>query len=299
MSLFAESKSTIKLTHGDFSATVSAFGAALTSLKFDDQAICVTPEPKHEEWFAGATLAPWPNRLDNATWRMQGQTFEGKVNEFATNTGNHGLVYKRKFRVKNHTASHCTYSYKFGDDQVYPFKVTITVSYALTQAGLKCEITTTNNDSARVPIAFGSHPYFAIDAESALKVEATTSSVVNQRKLPVGHSDVQLLGLKTGEFVKLAKLELDDCLYGFGDKTTTQLTRPDLGLTVSLCQTTPYKYQMLFLRSAKYAGSNPPTLAIEPQTSPPNALVTDTDLLWLEPGASRSATWSVSVSATN
>ena len=256
----------------------------------------MVPLPVADFAFVGSALAPWPNRLEDATWTFEGKQLVGEITESGNHNGLHGLLVRRDFEIVSQTADAITYRYEFGSDPVYPFHVVFEVTYQLTDAGLHVTMAATNRAGHDVPIAFGTHPYFAVDADSQLKVSASKASVNSARQLPISEQPVEAIGLKHNQFANFKELPLDDCLLDLGVQPETVLSRPALGKSVTVWQDRTMPYQMIFVRGPKFAGEHPVTIAIEPQTAPANALRSNQDLFWLTPGETRVATWGVRVS---
>lgn len=281
---------------GNYRAVTALEGAALKTLDFEQTPIVVVPLAVSDFSFAGSTLAPWANRLADATWSLDGETFNGEITEPNHHNGLHGLLVRRDFEIVAQASDAITYRYEFGTDAVYPFKVVFEVSYRLTDSGLHVSMAATNRADKKLPISIGTHPYFAVDADSQFKTPARKVAVNDERQLPIGEQSVEAIKLKTGEFTSIVDRELDDCLFELGLNAETVLTRPSIGKSVVIWQDESMPYQMIFVRSPRFAGTNPITVAIEPQSSPANALISGTDLIWMTPGETKIATWGVRVS---
>ncbi|MFM6980207.1 MAG: hypothetical protein ACKOWE_02245 [Micrococcales bacterium] len=285
----------IELNHGDWHSMVSPQGASLKTLSYKNEPLVVVPLPVTDFAFVGSALAPWANRLEDATWELDGKKFYGEITEPSNNNGLHGLVVARDFDVVAQAEASVTFRYTFGADAVYPFKVIFEVTYTLTDAGLRVTMAATNRDSRDLPISFGSHPYFLVDEDSEVKVSAAKATLNSSRRLPIGEQSVHAIGLAHNEFVPVFKMQLDDRLFELGHNGRTVLSRPALGRNIVVWQDPEFAYQMMFVRGPRFAGSNPVTLAIEPQTSPANALASNVDAVWLTVGETRAFSWGVSV----
>jgi aldose 1-epimerase len=252
------------------------------------------PLPVDDFSFAGSTIAPWPNRLEDATWFHEGKELVGVVNEKARNNALHGLTVRSNFELVSIRENSATFGYLLEPSSVYPFSVELLISYDLDDSGLSCTFTATNRGSAIAPIAYASHPYFGLDADSRVLVSASKATINSARALPIGERSSTELGFVPGELVPVSSLSLDDCLMGFpAGKASTVLTRPSIGRKVTVWQCDELDYMMMFTR--RPAGV-PELLAIEPQSAPANAFRSGEGLVWLEPGESVTFDWGVSVS---
>lgn len=285
----------VHINHGDYSAVLAPNGASLKTLDFKGVPMAVVPQPVTDFTFAGSALAPWANRLEDARWELDGTLYQGEITEAKNHNGLHGLVVRQDFAVVAQAADSVTFRYEFGSDPVYPFAVVFEVSYRVTDAGLHVTMAATNRADRDVPISIGTHPYYAIDDSSQLKVSARKATVNSSRQLPFGEQAVEAVGLAHGDFVNLANLELDDCLFELGSQPETVISRPALSREVVIWQDRSMPYVMVFVRGPKFSGGTPTTVAVEPQTSKANALATKEDLVWLTPGETRAFTWGVRV----
>lgn len=288
----------IEITHGDYRAVLSPQGASLKTLHYNDAQIVTVPLPVTDFAFVGSALAPWANRLEDATWQLGDQTFQGEITEPGNHNGLHGLLVARDFEFERHADNAVKFTFQFGADvagcEVYPFNVRFSVTYELNVLGLFTTFEATNHEDRDLPISFGAHPYFVLDENSELRINAHSAAINNSRQLPIGRQSIEAIGLKYRQPVEVANLELDDCVFDFEGENATFLSRRSVGLMIKVWQDSNLPYQMLFVRGPKFAGSNPVTMAIEPQSSPANALVTKKDLLWMQPGETVKARWAIS-----
>lgn len=287
----------IPLRFGDYQAVVAQEGAALKTLHFQGAEIVSIPQPVTDFSFAGSTIAPWPNRLEDGSWTHEGIVRQGVVNEAKNHNALHGLTVHIDFELVGQSQSSASFRTVLEPSAVYPFTVELLVEYELAVAGLSCRFSARNLGDEKAPLGYATHPYLAFDEGSELRVTARKASLNSERQLPIGEQSVSALGLATAEFVPISSLNLDDCIYDFADgERVTSITRPSISRTVDVWQDENCGYQMLFTRRPKTAGDYPELLAVEPQTCPANALRSGTDLVWLAPGASHSVSWGVRVS---
>lgn len=286
--------SVVELSHGSYKAVLSAQGAAVKVLTYAGDEIISVPLPVDDFSFAGSTIAPWPNRLEDASWVHEGKELVGVVNEKARNNALHGLTVRSNFELVSIRENSATFSYLLEPSSVYPFTVELLVSYDLDDNGLSCTFTATNRGAATAPMAYASHPYFGLDADSSILVSASKAAINSARALPVGECASTELGFVPGEFVPVSSLSLDVCLMGFpAGKASTVLTRPGINRKVTVWQCDELDYLMMFTRRPEGV---PELLAIEPQSAPANAFRSGVDLVWLAEGESVTFDWGVSVS---
>lgn len=289
---------TLESSSGLWRAEVHPMGASLVTLSFDGHEIVISPYGKTFFAFAGATLAPWPNRLEDGTWVFADKTLKHTINDERGHNSNHGLVFDRKFAVVSQSADSIDLEISLGDDEVYPFASKVSVSYRLDAEGLHSTIAFTNHDGQLIPVAIGAHPYFLLDDNSEVELNAQQIVQKSSRLLPL-----QTIDIAESDFAKngrnlVSELELDDCFTGLienaDSKYSTRISRPSFNSTVELWQDTVFKYLMVFiLREQGEDGRD--SIAIEPQSAPANAFRSNDDLTWLAPEQSVSASWGITI----
>lgn len=287
---------TLQSANGLWHAVVHPVGASLVSLCFENSDIVISPYDTAFTAFAGATLAPWPNRLEDGTWVFADKTLQHRINDEAGHNSNHGLVFDREFDVTAISNDAITMTLDLGQDDVYPFRVSIEVSYSLSSDGLRQTITAINRDSKLIPVALGAHPYFLLEENSQVEINAREIYSKSSRSLPIATVPIEESGLAKNGFNLARDLELDDCFTELSEnadsKFSTRITRPELGKTVVVWQETNFDHLMLF----NYRESSGRTsLAVEPQSSAANSLRSNVGLQWLAPEQNFSASWGVSL----
>jgi aldose 1-epimerase len=289
---------------GRWHAQIAQQAASLWTLSLNGELLVEPPLIYPFVTTAGVTMAPWPNRLRDGVYELNGKRYQAPINEERTNNALHGLVMERHFNVSLHTETELRLHAAVGDDIAYPAGLEVGVNYELTNNGLLATISGTNvsaNGESVGPIPFGTgpHPYFVTKPGSTLSVKSTFSHQLDERQLPVGEQAPDLKGLPSGVPVQLRNLSIDDCFGGLSIEEDglahTHLTRPDLELNLDIWQEREYGYLMVF--NLQPEGSEDGFLALEPQTCPANAFNSGEDLIWLEPGQSWSASWGVRAQA--
>ncbi len=290
----------ITIAHGEWSARIGLRGAALLQLWADTTEIVSSAWPNSADWFAGSTLAPWPNRLDAGTWQHSGKTLHAPINDTKNNCANHGLVYDHIFEVVQKSESQVELSTVIHDEAAYPFQVRINTFFELTEFGLRCVITAKNEDTEPAPFAVGVHPYFVTDPASILTFDAHEQIEVDDRMLPTS----KLLATTPGSETRTIRLNnradfTDTCFGGLTRYAEgfaqAFITRPLRNQRVVVFQNQDFNYLQVFtLMNTESSGGNT-LVALEPQSAPANALNTGDGLVWLEPGQIWSGTWGVDI----
>lgn len=286
---------------GDLTATVTQVAAGLRSLRFrGDDLTEPFPVEATPPSGCGIVLVPWPNRVKDAAWELDGATQRLAVTEPARGNAIHGLLRYRPYELVEHTASSVTQAAAIFPELGYPFQLATTVRHEVGPDGLTVTHTIENVGSTRAPVAIGAHPYLRVGdvptAELTLRVGARTHLDVDDRLNLVGESSVAgtRFDLSGGRLV--GDLELDD---GFADLPVSDgeivhtLSAPD-GRSVALWADPSFAYLQLYTsRSLATKAKGDVALAVEPMTAPANALNTGRGLRWLEPGETWSAVWGI------
>lgn len=249
------------------------------------------------DWYSGATLAPWPNRLAGGSWTADGVQYEGECND-PRGHALHGLVYNAEFAVTAQTPTSVTLAYELGDQPVYPFAVRIEVSYTISAGELSSSVSATNLADERVPVALGVHPYFPYTDGTTITTTATEYFENSSNLIPTGRLlPVSNIGIVPSAQVALGPLSLDHCLTGMerdgSERAHTVLTYPD-GAVTDVWQDAELGYTQVFTkRDFPWALEMSGAIGIEPQSAPANALNSGVGLHWLEPGSTFAVNWGI------
>src|SRR5699024_4447400 len=83
----------LTVSAGDFTAEVSTVGAVLESLTVGGRDLLVrNPEQGPMQFFRGAIVAPWPNRIGDGAYTWDGQQIQAAITEVDRANALHGLV---------------------------------------------------------------------------------------------------------------------------------------------------------------------------------------------------------------
>lgn len=277
------------ITCGGARATVDPVGATLTGLWLDDEPILagpgrVAPELGHH----GAVLTPWPNRLAHGSYAFAGRTYQLPINDPAYGHALHGLAFDQPWELESRSTSSIAFSRVVGGVDGYPFPVRVSVTYTVTATGLQCDVAWVNVGDQAAPFGIGFHPYFRpgpspladwiLRLGAASYLEADPRTALPARLRPVDGSGF--------DFRQGRALGPDRFSVAMASAQDITLSDP-AGLTLAIRTSPAFRWVQVFSGDRTGVG-------IEPQTCPPNAFVTGTDLIVLQPGEYGSAAWSVS-----
>lgn len=293
----------VHLTRGAQSATLATVGAALRTYTVGGSDVVVPFDADQvAPAFHGMVLAPWPNRLAEGAYSFAGRDLQVPVSEPARNTALHGLSCWVDWTVAESSVDAATLVLDLAASPGYPFSLRVTVTYALTDAGLTITTTALNTGATALPYGVGYHPWISPGAGSlddcTLELGADALVTVDGRLLPTGKTpvtgDMDYRSART-----LAGSDLDDA---FVDPTReadgyswARLTRGD-GSTVAIWMDAAAKaWQVCTGNHISPASAQRSGVAIEPMSCIADAFRTGDDLVVLEPGQSHTLVWGMAL----
>lgn len=288
---------------GDAEAIITELAASLRTLRFNGVDITEPyPESSAPPFANGIVLVPWPNRIPDGQWQLNGKTQQLDLTEPDRQNAIHGLLRNAPYRLVERTDDSVALAATVFPQHGYPFLLETTVRYQLVDDGIRVTHGIRNDSNDPAPVAIGSHPFLSIGDvptdELTLTVRASTHFPVDARlnvsaAVPVEATDLDLRAGRT-----VADLELDDA---FGDIEPDEgvaafLTAPD-GREVALWQDENFPFVQVFITRIFPTGDGVTTaIAIEPMTAPANAF-NNGEARWVAPGETWSASWGIRYTA--
>ena len=288
-----------ELRHGSQRAVVVEVGAGIRWYEVDGQPVLDGyPEDEMAGGGRGAILAPWPNRIRDGAYELDGQSYQLALTEADKRNAIHGLVRWANWSCAAHNADSVRMRLLLHPQPGYPFTLSFEAQYRLTDGGLRVSVTARNVGSSHAPYGIGHHPYLRsasglVDL-SQLRVPARSWLELDERGIPTGRalpvegSDYDFRRSRTIGGLKL-------------DTPYTELERDPDGLTrvqldgVTLWLDAGFDYVQVFTGDTV----QPPArrrqgLAVEPMTCAPDAFHSGRGLHVLDPGQSLTTSWGVS-----
>jgi len=290
----------VEIVHDDQRAVVVEVGGGLRSYSVADRDVldgygagemCASGR--------GQVLMPWPNRLEDGSYRFEGRDHQLPLTEPDNRNAIHGLVRWASWRVAEREDARVVMEHVIRPQPGYPFTVGLTIAYVLSDLGLAVRSTATNLGETRCPFGAGAHPYLKLDAASidSLSLHVPAASVITsgERSLPNGSIAVAGSEFDFRRPRPVGALALDNCfteLERDGDGRARVGLHDPSGRSAMLWVGEGYDYVMVF------SGDPLPdvarrSIAVEPMTCPPNAFRTGQSLITLEPGAAFTAEWGI------
>lgn len=299
----------ISLALGDVRAEIGTVAAELRSL--DVGGVALT-EPRHDDalppFCNGIVLAPWPNRVRDARWMLDGAVQQLDITEPERGGALHGLLQFTDYELFSRADDTVTLGAFIAPQHGWPFTLETTVTYALTADGIRVTHAATNVGAARAPYAVGTHPFLRVGDTPVEQLRVTapaqTYFEVDERLNPIAESPVEGTPADLRHGPVVGDLALDTA-YGAlrhaapadGHGDSAWLERPD-GARTTLWQDLDWGYLQVFTttRFPRPAGAGT-AIAIEPMTAPPDALNSGQGLIWIEPGQTWQGSWGLRYAA--
>jgi aldose 1-epimerase len=249
---------------------------------------------------AGATLVPWPNRVEDATWWHNGRRHELAMTEPELGNANHGLLAGDDFAVLERDDTSATLGAEIRQPQGYPFDLDVVVGYVLTDSGITVTTSVENRGTEPAPVALGAHPYLRIGSSEiehlAVSVQATHAYRLDERHIPRERFAVRgtawdlTLPRRIADTPSHATFEHESV---DGVLVHALHDHPE-GERVELWADSDYRFTQLYIAREFPSAAGPRlAVAIEPMTAPPNALRTGEGLRWLAPAERWQTSWGV------
>ncbi|MDF0529813.1 aldose 1-epimerase family protein [Tsukamurella sp. 8F] len=292
------------ITSGGYSAQIARTGAGLRGLRRDDV-------PLTEEWplgvkpplSAGLILAPWPNRTEDGFYSFGGAEHHLEITEPDLHNANHGFVRRVDWSDVEIEQDAVTLAVDVGRHPGWPYDLHLRVRYSVSGDGLVVEFTAENQGDSALPFALGFHTFLRVgDApvdDCTLELGAGLVQPLDARKLPDGPPvTVEGTDYDFRAARALAGRQLDTPFTQTGnryvlrgpDARTELWTGPELSW-VQVFVADPANGQGFPGRAP--GGGEDRAVAVEPMTSPPNALHTGVDVITIAPGARWSTRWGI------
>ena len=283
-------------------AVVSPVGASLRRLAVDSVELVRNTLDEVPPLSAGVILVPWPNRVADARWTHEGSTELLEVTEPALGNALHGLLADRTSAVLSRDTSSVVLTAAIDEPPGYPFRLDTSAAYTLTARGVRVIHRIANRGSRRAPVALGAHPYLLLGDRPVGDLVFTTSARralrLDDRHLPVGSFPVEgtAFDLRAGcrvrdmpwhaGYTDLQEHPSHGFRHRLADPVTGDAGVLEAGRAFAWLQT---------YVTDEFPGTTPGELAvaIEPMTSPPDALNSGEGLRRLGPGDTWEARWGI------
>jgi len=209
-------------------------------------------------------LAPFASRVRNGQFSWNEQLINLPPNFLPQPHALHGQAWQSKWSVVSQTAEQLNLSFSYNDGD-WPWDYSLELIYQLNENALEMSLTVKNLGSNEMPSGLGLHPYFDIDNNTSIKVDASTMWQVDETLLPTS-VERSPVGINSTNGVKAHDLIIDNVLIN--DSNTREITWEDRGFKANVASTgCPY--------TVLYRPSKANFLCVEPISHSTNALNLD------------------------
>jgi aldose 1-epimerase len=286
--------------HGPVEAVIATVAAGLRHLTVDGHDLVQGyPESSMPPYGCGIVLVPWPNRVRDGRWMLDGEVQQLDLTEVDRNNAIHGLLRNTSYQLVERRDDAVTLGAAVVPQHGWPFHLWTTVDYRLTGNGVTVTHAVTNLGDRPAPYGVGTHPFIRVGDHPVDELTITARTVehimVDDRLNPVGFEPAEgAWNLTEGR--RVGELVLDDAFRVEPDPdgvVRTVLTATD-GTETEVWQDGDWQWLQLFITRAFPTADGPVTaIAVEPMTAPADALNSGAGLRWIEPGATWSGSWGI------
>lgn len=287
---------------GDYSAVITARGAAVRELRHRGRDLIVPfPAGGPNPDFRGVLVAPWPNRIPDGKYTIDGADYQLPVNEPGRQCALHGLTPELDWKVGSRTDSAVELSCAIEPTPGYPFALLITACYRLDGAGLHTAVTAANVGERAAPYGVCPHPYLRAGPapldEWTLEVPAGTFlEVTPDRLLPLVTRPVARHRHDFRTARAIGSTEIDHAFTDIvfdGDGQARVVIRDTGGTGVGMAWNRQSPWLQIHTADKLPPAPNRLGLAVEPMTCPPDAFNSGQNLVRLEPSTTHEASWRI------
>jgi aldose 1-epimerase len=249
----------------------------------------------------GQLLIPWPNRIADGTYQLDGTTYHLPLSEPDRHNAIHGLVRWANWTLAERQPDRAVMAYRMYPQPGYPFLLDLTATYRLTDDGLDVTIDATNRGTDTAPFGAGAHPYLLLGSPGVdrleLAVPASTYHESDARGIPVGRRPVDGSAYDFRRPRPIGSVVLDtaftDLIRGPDGRAVVELVDPVDGRRLSVWCDAGFNHLMLFTGDTLLPVERRRAVAVEPMTCAPNAFQTGDGRILLAPGESTTARWGI------
>ena len=240
------------------------------------------------DYYKSAFLLPYPNRLRDGSYAVDGQSYQFPINNQETGNSIHGFkdFYNMQVAAISEDEQFSSVQLKSsydGSNAAYPFTFDLELTYELgNRNDLTVQVKVTNTHHAPIPMGMGWHPYFQMGERVGnldLELPAAVQVAIDDRMLPTGEL------LPHEDFTHFNTIEdrfLDNCFKLLNTSTPVTsfyLRNREMDLQVRFWQSTK---QFPFFQA--FTPPSRKSIAIEPMTCNIDAFNTGDGLMMLAAG---------------
>ena len=130
-------------------------------------------------------LAPFASRVQHGKFEWNGHDVQLAANFPPEPHALHGFAWQRPWQVKSQSETAIDLRLEHVSDD-WPWSFVVELRYELIDLCLNMTLTTTNLSDTEMPSGLGLHPFFDIDDNTKVKVDAQQMWQMNEQVLPIG-----------------------------------------------------------------------------------------------------------------
>ena len=299
--MIAPSGEQIEIVHGDQRVVVVEVGGGLREYTLDGRNVLDGyGADEMASSGRGQVLIPWPNRIQDGLYSFDGQEHQLPLDDVEEQDAIHGLVRWGSWIAGDRAENRVVMEHALHPQPGYPFSLSLSVEYLLSEEGLLVRTTATNRGPRPCPYGSGNHPYLTVSGSRVdsltLRVPGNTLLRSDERGIPVDRLPAEGTDYDFRRPRVIGSTVLDhaftDLVRGEDGRARVELRDPERGDGVTLWADQAYPYVMVFTGDPLPDVSRR-SLAVEPMTCPPNAFRSGEGLIRLEPGQSLTSSWGI------
>jgi aldose 1-epimerase len=290
----------VLISSGPYQASIRTQGAGLNSLSFNGRDLVDPFIPAiNPENYRGDVLAPWPNRIEDGEYKVDGVLYEIPINEPTRRTALHGLVNVLEWEVSETVKDSVTLKVLLENSESYPTDLEFSVQYSLSNQGLSITISAVNVGEKRAPYGVSIHPYLIPTADSRVDEWTLTMSASHvlevdlERLLPIALRKVEDLDFDFRAGRVIGPQFIDHAFKVDAGSELIVSVAATNGDAVEMTYTPDCEWIQIHTADRSGGADSRICLAVEPMTCPPNAFRHPDQSIWLTPGDSTSTTWKI------
>ena len=274
--------------YGDLELEIDTLGARI--MGFTDKGEEIMKTAKDElQGYNGMVLAPWPNRIPEGKWSLEGKQYQLEINEIDRNNALHGFAFQTEFEVTNHSDNEIHLDTVLTNTVGYPFEILLRLEYKLDSNGFSCQVHATNQSAIDAPFGIAFHPYYPVDDETQISIPAKTHINTNDQMIPIGEES------NPHKTFRFADVDFDDCFSELERKNgIAEVKIESSKQLITLWQDEAFDFVMVYTTNEfDFLQGSTQAIAIEAQSCIANAFNTNPPLL--KPGESFIGSWGLTL----
>lgn len=225
-------------------------------------------------------MAPWVNRVADATFDFEGRTHKLKPNSPSAGApAQHGDVRARPWRVESQADEALTLTFTSTEHQNvnWPWRFACRAAYQLTATALRIEFDIENRDASPMPAGCGHHPYFMRrlwDDRDDVHLHCPVSGRYPlENGVPTGPAQREALTEQLSSLRPAPREHVDTVFAGFDAAAGATIRYPSSGVTLRITASSNMGHLVLYCPHADNRTGQPLSfIAVEPQSQVNGAL---------------------------